>query len=299
MSEGLDTKLGFGASGAWGQPWFPRKDAIRLIHEALDHGIRHFDTAGFYARGEAEERLGTALRGRDGVYISTKTGTIEGKFGRKLKDFSSKAIRIDTEDSLRRLRRDHIDTLYLHGPDYWVVEDSAPTFDELKRDGLINKAGVCGEGEALVKSVQHKTTDVIMGVFNLFDQRHRAVFTQAQAAGIQTVAIAPLAQAFYRPGFYQPSSLADGWAIARAMLKDRKKLSSVDANTRALLGSFEGKTATKIMLYYVVAHACVDIAMTTTTKPRHLSQSIEAMGMRLDEQEQAKLDALAASFSHL
>jgi len=41
-------------------------DAIRIIHKALDAGINFIDTADFYSRGESEEIVGKALKGRRG-----------------------------------------------------------------------------------------------------------------------------------------------------------------------------------------------------------------------------------------
>ena len=105
--------LGFGVSGPHGARWFREGKLARLIAQALDGGVRHFDTAPFY--GEAEERLGRALQGRSDIFISTKTGT--RRAGRRLvKDFSPAGMRADVEGSLLRLKREAVDVIYLHGP---------------------------------------------------------------------------------------------------------------------------------------------------------------------------------------
>jgi aryl-alcohol dehydrogenase-like predicted oxidoreductase len=48
-------------------------ESIRIIHRALDAGINFVDTADAYSRGESEEIVGKALKGRrDDVVLSTK-----------------------------------------------------------------------------------------------------------------------------------------------------------------------------------------------------------------------------------
>src|SRR5262245_57129289 len=48
-------------------------DCARIIHRALDAGINFIDTADVYSRGESEEIVGKALKGRrDSVILATK-----------------------------------------------------------------------------------------------------------------------------------------------------------------------------------------------------------------------------------
>ena len=63
--------LGAMMFGAWGNP--DHDDSTRIIHAALDAGINFIDTADVYSRGESEEIVGQALRGRrDAVVLATK-----------------------------------------------------------------------------------------------------------------------------------------------------------------------------------------------------------------------------------
>ena len=54
--------LGAMMFGGWGNP--DHEDSIRIIHTALDGGINFIDTADVYSRGESEEIVGKALKGR-------------------------------------------------------------------------------------------------------------------------------------------------------------------------------------------------------------------------------------------
>jgi len=85
-------------------------DASRLVHEALDHGLDFFDTAWEYHRGKSEEFLGEALVGRRAqAFVMTKVCT----HGRD----AQTAMQM-LEDSLRRLRTDHLDLWQIHEISY-------------------------------------------------------------------------------------------------------------------------------------------------------------------------------------
>ena len=63
--------LGAMMFGAIGNP--DHEDSIRIIHKALEAGINFIDTADYYSRGESEEIVGKALKGRrDDVVLATK-----------------------------------------------------------------------------------------------------------------------------------------------------------------------------------------------------------------------------------
>ncbi|MFW5661901.1 MAG: aldo/keto reductase, partial [Oceanicaulis sp.] len=80
--------LGFGVSGAHGTPLVSRNSTIAMIERSLESGVALFDTAPAYGAGEAERRLGLALReiGRDRVRISTKAGLSSAGLARRMRD---------------------------------------------------------------------------------------------------------------------------------------------------------------------------------------------------------------------
>lgn len=82
------------------------RDAVRLAHEAIDAGVTFLDNAWDYNDGLSEERMGQAIAGRrDQVFLMTKVCT----HGR-----NAKVAMRQLEDSLRRLRTDHIDLWQIH-----------------------------------------------------------------------------------------------------------------------------------------------------------------------------------------
>src|SRR5438477_9739177 len=84
-------------------------DCVRIIHRALDAGINFIDTADAYSRGESEEIVGKALKGRrDDVVLSTKLHLPMGDDPNQ-RGNSRRWIMTAVENSLRRLQTDYID----------------------------------------------------------------------------------------------------------------------------------------------------------------------------------------------
>ena len=78
------SEIGFGAASWWGKRQFDENEAVRLVHAAIDGGVTFFDTGASYCAGEAEPRLGRALRGRGapGLVVATKAGSYPAGGGR-------------------------------------------------------------------------------------------------------------------------------------------------------------------------------------------------------------------------
>jgi aryl-alcohol dehydrogenase-like predicted oxidoreductase len=104
----------------------PKTDraAIRLAHAAIDNGITFLDNAWDYNDGLSEERMGKAIADRRGqVFLMTKVCT-HGRDG--------KVAMRQLEDSLRRLRTDHLDLWQVHE----VVFDDEPA-KHFARGGVV------------------------------------------------------------------------------------------------------------------------------------------------------------------
>ena len=286
--------LGFGCSGAWGMPWFPEEKAVALVRRALDLGIERFDTATFYCNGEAEKRLGRALREHGMTHlahVSGKVGTRLDRRGRPVKDFSDRAIEDDVRTSLDRLGKDAMDVVYLHGPDEHQTLSSLPLLVDLKSRGVIRAIGLCGDIASLRIAAARVEIDFLMCPFNFLRRRNADAMKAARASGTRVVAIAPLAQGLYRKDFLVPRTLPDLWHLARAMVKNRGELSA--ARRAQWLHDIDGWSASDLALAYTLAQDFVDEAVTTTTKPAHLDANVAAARRPLPADLFARMDAEA------
>lgn len=80
------------------------EQAIAILNRALDRGIRYFDTAWIYSRGQSEERVGKVTRHRrKEMWIATKAW-----------ERTREGARRQLEESLTRLQTDHVDEWRLH-----------------------------------------------------------------------------------------------------------------------------------------------------------------------------------------
>jgi len=116
----------------------PQDDAIRIVHRAIDAGVNFVDTANVYNAGASEEIVGKALEGRrDRAVLATKVGMKMGD-GPNESGVSRLHIMRSVEDSLRRLRTDRIDLLYLHWPtESMHLEETLRVFEDLVRSGKV------------------------------------------------------------------------------------------------------------------------------------------------------------------
>lgn len=178
LKDALPSRLGFGAAPL-GNMFrdIPEAEALATVTAAWDDGIRYFDNAPFYGAGLAEIRMGEALAGRprDDYVISTKVGRLildeiedvsARDLGEKAKvfkhrrpnrivnDYSAEATLRSIEDSLKRLRIDHIEIVWVHdvaqdfyGDEWLNVFESARkgafrTLDRLRDEGVVKAWGL-------------------------------------------------------------------------------------------------------------------------------------------------------------
>jgi aryl-alcohol dehydrogenase-like predicted oxidoreductase len=118
-------------------------DSLAIIDYALDAGINFIDTAASYVEGGGEKIIGKGLTGRrEKVIIATK---IFYPVSNELNDngLNRRHIIASTDASLKRLRTDYIDLMYMHAPDYNTeLEETLDTFTTLIRAGKIRYLGV-------------------------------------------------------------------------------------------------------------------------------------------------------------
>lgn len=149
-------------------------EAKAAVRRALERGVNYVDTAPSY--GNSEEVLGMALEGipPSSYILSTKLGGRPQPFDPKNKD----ALRASFEESLRLLKRDHIDILMIHEPDrpgqynWWTDYDHfyGPVTDlleEFKSEGLIRYTGLGGTtAYEIVPIINTGAYDVVLTAFN-------------------------------------------------------------------------------------------------------------------------------------
>ena len=164
-----------------------------LVERAFDLGVRHFDTAGGYARGLNEEMLGKAVKAigrRNEVIIGTKSAV--NLVGRSVENVKKDFIR-NAEASLRRLQTDYIDILDYHGAfasaelKHPGVLEALQTLKERKKIRLAGFSTHMNMAACIRAAVPLNFYDVILTSFNYAywdDSDLLAALESAAAAGI-------------------------------------------------------------------------------------------------------------------
>ena len=187
----LVTPLGFGAfkigrneKVKYPQPYDLPDDAAveRLLNGVLDAEINLIDTAPAY--GISEERIGKFISQRRSEFVlSTKVGE---RFvnGESSFDFTGLGVRASVADSLKKLRTEVLDILFVHsnGDDLTIQQqtDVVPTLQKLKHLGYLRAIGFSGKTPAGAEAALD-WADVVMVEYHLNDTSHGGGIAGASA----------------------------------------------------------------------------------------------------------------------
>lgn len=296
-STGLSvSELGFGCASWWGKPRFDERTALGLVHEALDRGVTLFDTGASYSAGEAEPRLGRALRGRDasGLVIATKAGTFHAGGGRIGRDMSPAAVVASAERSLRNLGVETLGLLQLHGPSAHELDDAMlAALQGLKARGVTRAVGLNSFDPAVIDhALTLPVIDVVMVDYNVLRPEREPLIARAAAAGKGVLAGMPLAMGHTRPLLARLRGPQDIWYAARALAKHRDELTR--GRRFRFLHSLADMTGAQAALAYVLANPDVSAAVFGATRVEHLRENLAVSRRSLPAAVMAQVRAAQA-----
>lgn len=167
----------FGAWAIGGWMWGGTDDklALEAMRAGYDLGVTSIDTAPIYGMGHSEKIVGKFIKevGREKVEILTKygwnwkmergeyimDGATPGGSSQKVYSYAGKdGIRMEVEDSLRRLGTDYIDLYQIHRPDATTpIEETMEEMEKLKQEGKIRAVGVSNHHVELMKNAMAVT----------------------------------------------------------------------------------------------------------------------------------------------
>jgi len=181
-------------------PFPEKKDAINLIHKAIELGINFFDTAEVYGPYVNEELVGEALQPYlDKVVIATKFG-FDIQDGKMIGTNSKPGqIKKAVEDSLKRLRTDVIDLLYQHRVDPNVpIEDVAGTVKDLIKEGKVKYFGLSEAGvQTIRKAHAVQPVTALQSEYSLWwREPEQEIIPTLEELGIGFVPFSPLGKGF-------------------------------------------------------------------------------------------------------
>ena len=262
------TRLGFGAMEIrgpriWGGREVTDAQAQRILHAVLDSGISFIDTANDYGRSEAF--IGHFLSHRRGEYaLATKVGCSivpAGDHDETPHQWTRDHLLWNIDDSLEKLRTDHVDVLQLHNATVEQVE-AGQLVDVLREIRAAGKTRWIGASSV----TPHLDTFIDWGVFDVFqvpysalERTHEELLQKAHDAGAGTIVRGGVARG--EPGVGRGAE--ERWQLWDAAALDE------------LLG--DGETRTQWMLRFTLSHPAVDTVIVGTLQPEHLEQNVRAV----------------------
>jgi aryl-alcohol dehydrogenase-like predicted oxidoreductase len=296
--------IGYGCMGLAGVygPAAGRREAVALLHAAVERGVTMFDTAEAYGPFTNEELVGEALAPlRERVVIATKFGFgINPDGTRHGVDSRPEHIRQVVDAMLERLNVATIDLLYQHRVDPNVpIEDVAGTVKELVRHGKVKRFGL-SEASAQTIRRAHAVQPVaaVQSEYSLWtrDVEHNGVLAACEELGIGFVPFSPLGAGFLT-GKIDTSTTFNGTdfrtlsprftAAARAA-----NMAVVDLLTR--IAERKDATPAQIALAWLLAQKPWIVPIPGTRKLERLEENIGAASVELSDADLREIDDAAS-----
>lgn len=271
-----------------------KNDGIRLIRAAVDQGVTFFDTAECYGPFTNEELVGEALEPvRDQVVIATKFGFEDGDSHKGLNSQPAR-IRTVVENSLKRLRTDHIDLFYQHRVDPNVpMEDVAGTVKDLIAEGKVKHFGL---SEAGVQSIRraHAVQPVaaLQSEYSMWWREPEAeIIPTLEELGIGFVPFAPLGKGFLTGAIKADTKFNsnDFRNIVPRFSEEARKANQGMVDLVGTLAARIHATPAQVALAWLLAQKPWIAPIPGTTKLNRLTENVGGASVTLSDNDMAEI----------
>lgn len=272
---------------------------VDVLRHAFELGVNFIDTAPAYANSEQTLGQALALVGNtpDPLILSTKLGGRPKPFNAQ----DPAQLSASVEESLRLLKRDHIDLLIIHEPDrpgqydWWsdpqaVAGPVIEVMDKLKQAGKIRYTGVGGTTvNEMLHVIESGQFDVLLTAFNysvLFREAALELLPAAQRLGMGVMAGSVMQQGGLAKRYDAQLKRKPAWMSAARHAQFLALYALLDDT---------GLTLPEIGVRFAAAHPAVSCVLVGTSKTAHLEAAVQAFERGpLPEDVRTRLDAIAA-----
>ena len=298
----IPSRIGFGTAPL-GNMYreIPEAEALATVEAAWQSGIRYFDAAPLYGAGLAELRLGEALarHPRNEYRLGTKVGRLildevesttardlgekgglfeHGLPNRIVYDYTETGTLRSIEDSLKRLRTDHLDYVWIHDPavdfhgEAWrdvfdiAMSGAAKALTRLREEGVIKAWGLgVNRVEPCELAIERTDPDgfLLAGRYTLLDHASalEKLMPAAQARGLGVIVGGP-----YNSGLLAGGTHYEYQKAPQAMI-DRV------AQIRAICSRY-GVDIRAAALAFSLAHPAVAGVIPGASRPERIAENL-------------------------
>jgi aryl-alcohol dehydrogenase-like predicted oxidoreductase len=303
--------LGAMMFGDWGNK--DHDESIRIIDRALDAGLNFIDTADVYSRGESEEIVGKALKGRrDNVILATK---VHGTMGDDPNQFgnSRRWIAKECDASLKRLGTDWIDLYQIHRPELDTdIDETLGALSDLVHAGKVRAIGSSTFSPSQIVEAQWTAERRGRERF-MCEQPPYSILVRGVEAevlptckkyGMGVIPWSPLAGGYlsgrYRKGQDTPPSSRAQRLPHRFDLSIPANQAKFDAaDALAQLAEEAGLTLIQLALAFVINHPAVTAAIIGPRTMDHLESQLAALDVELTGDVLDRIDEIVPPGTNL
>lgn len=276
-------------------------DSIATIQKCFDVGVNHLDTAHVYGpNGESENLIRRALGGRrDEMVIATKCG-IHYRGGTMVNDARPKRLRIECEESLRRLGTDRVELLYMHAPDEKVpIESSATALRDLMEKGKTRSVGVSNfTVEQLEAFAAVCPITAVQMPYNMLQRDiEQRTIPWCREHNVAVTVYWPLMKGLLAGRLPRHGELHERDSRRKYPMYQgdewRKNQDFVEQLREA--ASLSGHTVAQLVVNWTISQPLITSALCGAKRPWQIEETAGAMGWSLSAEQRALIDAAIAA----
>jgi aryl-alcohol dehydrogenase-like predicted oxidoreductase len=287
--------VGLGCNNFGGRLDYTR--TLAVVDAALDAGINFFDTADIYGGTKSEEFLGRALAGRrERVIIATK-------FGMKVDDQRQGAkpdyVQRACEDSLRRLRTDHIDLYLLHQPDPSTpIADTLAALDGLVRSGKVRKIGCSNFSADQLREAETAAGRgaKFVSVENEYSLLHRdpeaEVLAECERQELAFLPFFPLASGMLTGKYRRGQALPENTRLSAGSSRFLNDRNLEIVEELLAFAASQSHSLLELAFSWLLSHHQVVSVIAGATQPEQVRANVAAAGWLLSPADLAEVDKL-------
>ena len=278
----------------------------QMVGEALDAGINFVDTANVYSKGVAESVLGSVLAAngwRDDVVLATKAVLKTGD-GPNDQGASRYHLVRAVEDSLRRLKTDRIDLLYMHVVDRTTpVDETLETLDTLVRQGKVLYVGTSkwpaslimeGLGIAQARGLPRFVAE--QPPYQILDRGvENELLWMARRHGVGVCVWGPLGYGLLSGKYRKGGEIPDGgrWTTENVAGSDRFTEEALDAVEALIpLAEAHGITLAQFAHAWLLTRPGITSVLIGPRTIEHLRSTLASYDVELSAEDLARVDEI-------